>query len=84
MAAASSRGSALRKRLLALGVSTVLVLVLAEVALPLIGFNDRAFTRPDPLLGYSLIPGLSQRRNLEGEALNFGVAGYSTAQELLM
>ncbi len=69
MAAVSSRGSALRKRLLALGLSTVSVLVLAEVALRLIGFNDQVFTRPDPLLGYSLIPGLTQRQYLEGEAL---------------
>jgi hypothetical protein len=69
MAAVLSRGSAGSKKLLALGVSTVLVLVLVEVVLRLIGFNDQVFTRPDPLLGYSLIPGLTQRQNLEGEAL---------------
>ncbi len=69
MAAALSRGSTLRRKLLALAVSTLLVLVLAEVSLRLIGFNDQVFTRPDPQLGYSLIPGLTQRQYLEGEAL---------------
>ncbi len=59
----------LRGKLTALTVSSVLALFLVEVVLRLSGFNDQVFTRPDPLFGYSLIPGLTQHQNLEGEAL---------------
>lgn len=49
--------------------STLLTLVAVEVVLRVAGFNDQIFTSPDPILGYSLTPGLEQRQSLEGDAL---------------
>jgi hypothetical protein len=49
--------------------STLLTLVAVEVVLRGSGFTDQVFTSPDPILGYSLTPGLEQWQSLEGEAL---------------
>lgn len=62
-------GHPLRKKLVLLAASIVVALIVVEVALRVSGFNDQVFTRPDPVLGYSLIPGLTQRQSLEGDAL---------------
>lgn len=45
------------------------VLVLVELLLRSVGYSDQVFTQPDPVLGYRLIPGLSQLQTIEGRAV---------------
>ncbi len=67
-ASSTAPKASVRKRILLASLSTVLSLGLAEAAVRMLGLSDPAFRRPDPVLGWSPVPGAGGRWTREGNA----------------